>query len=199
MKYNFVFILTGCKATIVARNGTISSPAFGLENYPSNQECLYKIRNPGGQPLSLNFGNFDVDKSDFVQVFDGPTTSGLRLHSGNGFSSEMKPKITLTASTGEMLVRFMTDALHNNIGWEATFSAGNRYLKHSLMHSTYLLIYFRLSSSPAWSRSVSLKQRHSFRYHHNLQLSNWTRIRYRSQQINNAMYAGRKLVYQLHT
>ncbi|CAG9863735.1 unnamed protein product [Phyllotreta striolata] len=113
----------GCKATIVARNGTISSPAYGLENYPSNQECLYKIKNPGGQALSLNFGNFDVDKSDFVQVFDGTTTSGLRLHSGNGFTAVAKPKITLTASSGEMLVRFTTDALHNNVGWEATFSA----------------------------------------------------------------------------
>lgn len=68
----------GCKATIVARNATLTSPAFGLEKYPSNQDCLYKIRNPGGGPLSLNFQEFDVDKSDFVQVYDGPTTSGLR-------------------------------------------------------------------------------------------------------------------------
>ncbi|CAG9836717.1 unnamed protein product [Diabrotica balteata] len=113
----------GCKATIVAKNGTISSPAFGLENYPSNQECMYKIRNPGGQPLSLNFPHFEVDKSDFVQVYDGSTTSGLRLHSGNGFTTGTKPKITLTASSGEMLVRFVTDALHSNEGWEAVFSA----------------------------------------------------------------------------
>ncbi|XP_072385212.1 uncharacterized protein uif isoform X2 [Diabrotica undecimpunctata] len=113
----------GCKATIVAKNGTISSPAFGLENYPSNQECMYKIRNPGGQPLSLNFPHFEVDKSDFVQVYDGSTTSGLRLHSGNGFTTGTKPKITLTASSGEMLVRFVTDALHSDEGWEAVFSA----------------------------------------------------------------------------
>lgn len=44
------------------------SPAYGLSNYPSNQECIYKIRNPTGGPLSLNFENFDVDKTDFVQV-----------------------------------------------------------------------------------------------------------------------------------
>lgn len=62
----------------MARNGTITSPAYGLANYPSNQECLYKIRNPVGGALSLNFDDFDVDKSDFVQIFDGSTTSGLR-------------------------------------------------------------------------------------------------------------------------
>lgn len=49
-------------------NGTITSPAFGLTNYPSNQECLYKIKNPGGGALSLNFQAFDVDLSDYVQV-----------------------------------------------------------------------------------------------------------------------------------
>lgn len=36
------------------------------------------------------------------------------------------PKITLTASSGEMLVRFVSDALHSNKGWSATFSAGKR-------------------------------------------------------------------------
>lgn len=69
-----------------------------------------------------------MDKSDFVQVYDGASTTGLRLHSGNGFSANSKPKITLTASSGEMLLRFVTDALHDSIGWEATFSAGKQFL-----------------------------------------------------------------------
>lgn len=59
-----------------------------------------------------------------MQVYDGSSTSGLRLHPGNGFSATNNPKITLTASSGEMLIRFVTDALHNQEGWEATFSAG---------------------------------------------------------------------------
>lgn len=37
-------------------------------NYPSNQECLYKIKNPKGGALSLNFIDFDVHQTDFVQV-----------------------------------------------------------------------------------------------------------------------------------
>lgn len=85
--YFFARYTQGCKATIIARNGTITSPAFGLEHYPSNQECLYKIRNPIGGPLSLNFNDFDVDKSDFIQVFDGSTTSGLRWVQNFSFRS----------------------------------------------------------------------------------------------------------------
>lgn len=58
----------GCTAPIIGRNGTQISPAYGLTNYPSNQECLYKIKNPGGGPLSLNFNDFEVDKSDFIRL-----------------------------------------------------------------------------------------------------------------------------------
>lgn len=113
----------GCKATIIARNGTVSSPAYGLSDYPSNQECLFKIKNPSGGPLSLRFDTFNVHSTDYVQVFDGSSTTGLRLHSGEGFTGNTRPKITLTASSGEMLIKFATDALHNAEGWSATFSA----------------------------------------------------------------------------
>ncbi|KAL7042588.1 hypothetical protein ACKWTF_001212 [Chironomus riparius] len=113
----------GCKATINARNGTVSSPAFGLDDYPNNQECMFKIQNPAGGPLSLRFDDFKIHSSDFVQIYDGSTTNGLRLHSGNGFSGMQVPKLTLTASSGEMLIKFTSDALHSNRGWSATFSA----------------------------------------------------------------------------
>jgi len=58
----------GCKATIIARNGTVQSPSYGLNDYPNNQECLYKIKNPDRGPLSLKFTNFTVHKTDYVQV-----------------------------------------------------------------------------------------------------------------------------------
>lgn len=113
----------GCKATINARNGTVSSPAFGLEDYPNNQECLFKIQNPAGGALSLRFDEFKIHSSDFVQIYDGSTTNGLRLHSGNGFTGAQIPKLTLTASSGEILVKFNSDALHSSKGFSATFSA----------------------------------------------------------------------------
>ncbi|TMW45144.1 hypothetical protein DOY81_009775, partial [Sarcophaga bullata] len=62
--------IQGCKATISARNGTVTSPAFGLADYPKNQECFFTIRNSMGLPLSLKFDKFIVHKSDNVQVSD---------------------------------------------------------------------------------------------------------------------------------
>ena len=58
----------GCKATIIAKNGTVQSPSYGLNDYPNNQECLYKVKNPHGGPLSLKFTSFNVHKTDFIQV-----------------------------------------------------------------------------------------------------------------------------------
>lgn len=113
----------GCKATLQAYNGTVQSPAFGLSNYPTNQECLFKIQNPGQSPLSLRFDKFNLHPTDMVQVFDGSSISGLRLHSGNGFTGSTVPKLTLTASSGEMLIKFVSDSLHSANGWSATFSA----------------------------------------------------------------------------
>jgi hypothetical protein len=69
-------------------------------------------------------GTDDYNDICVYQVYDGATTSGLRLHPNNGFTFGSSPRITLTASSGEMLIRFVTDALHSSRGWNATFSAG---------------------------------------------------------------------------
>jgi len=73
--------------------------------------------------LDINFRSFTGNR----QIYDGSNTNGLRLHSGSGFTSDTRPKITLTAESGEMLVRFASDALHSNAGWQAEFSAGKPY------------------------------------------------------------------------
>lgn len=119
----------GCGATITALNGTVSSPAYDLSNYPNNQECFYRIKNPNGGPLSMRFERFNVHNSDKVQIYDGSSTSGLRLHPGDGFTGNSVPKIILTASSGSILVKFNTDALHNDKGWLAEFSADCPKLK----------------------------------------------------------------------
>lgn len=118
----------GCKATISAMNGTVESASYGLNNYPNNQECLYKVENPSGGPLSLKFVEFDVHKTDYVQVYDGSDINGLRLHPGVGFTTSARPKITLTAESGQMLIKFTSDALHNSAGWKADFSAGKIWI-----------------------------------------------------------------------
>lgn len=76
-------------------------------------------------PFSLQFSAFDVEEKDTIQVYDGMTSSqGIRLHSGNGFSANNPPSITLTADSGAMFLMFNSDPLRPAAGWSANFSAG---------------------------------------------------------------------------
>ncbi|KAG8179313.1 hypothetical protein JTE90_016418 [Oedothorax gibbosus] len=113
----------GCHVELTSNSGNISSPAFGVVNYPSNQECTYKITRPGGGPLSLRFNRFEVEQDDFIQVFDGDSPNGVRLHPGNGFSGLSRPSITMTASSGNIFVNFITNPMHTAPGWMGSFSA----------------------------------------------------------------------------
>ena len=58
----------GCNAIITKRNGTIHSPAFGSSNYPTNQECIIRIKDPQQGRLSLKFSDMDIHPTDMVQV-----------------------------------------------------------------------------------------------------------------------------------
>ncbi|XP_045124302.1 sushi, von Willebrand factor type A, EGF and pentraxin domain-containing protein 1-like isoform X1 [Portunus trituberculatus] len=115
---------SGCSISLEDTQGTITSPAYGIKDYPTNQECRYLLRRPGGGPLSLKFNSFNVKDKDTVQVFDGKTSSeGIRLHSGAGFSANNPPTITLTAASGAMVLLFNSDPLRSSVGWSANFSA----------------------------------------------------------------------------
>ncbi|CAL4150116.1 unnamed protein product [Meganyctiphanes norvegica] len=114
---------SGCAVTVEANNGTISSPAFGISDYPTNQECMYLIKRPTGGPLSLKFDQFMVEEKDTVKVYDGMNSEGIRLHPGSGFSAGNPPSIILTADSGAMFLKFDSDPLRPAQGWKATFSA----------------------------------------------------------------------------
>ncbi|KAF8796738.1 CUB and sushi domain-containing protein 1 [Argiope bruennichi] len=114
---------SGCHVELNSNSGNISSPAFGVVNYPSNQECTYRISRPGGGPLSLRFNRFEVAPDDFIQVYDGESATGVRLHPGEGFSGNSRPSITLTASSGNIFLNFLTNPMHTAAGWIASFSA----------------------------------------------------------------------------
>src|SRR5207248_995960 len=53
---------SGCEVEYVSPSGNISSPAFGVANYPTNQNCQYRLSRPGGGSLSIKFNDFDVAK-----------------------------------------------------------------------------------------------------------------------------------------
>ena len=114
---------SGCDLFLEAANGTIVSPGWDLGNYPFNLECDYHLRGPGGSPLSIRFEEFHVDETDSVQLYDGSSANGIKLHADNGFKGKTVPRSTVSASSGDLLLRFRSDPLRNDRGWKAVFSA----------------------------------------------------------------------------
>lgn len=68
MHIRFPIAFAGCEIEEVALAGNISSPAYGISNYPLNQVCTYRISLLGGGPVSLRFNEFYIAGDDFVQV-----------------------------------------------------------------------------------------------------------------------------------
>ena len=48
---------------------------------------------------------------------------GLKLHPGAGFTDEITPALTLTANTGRMLIKFISDGSEESNGFSALYSA----------------------------------------------------------------------------
>ena len=112
----------GCSSIIDTYNGTLSSPAYGIgAEYPANQDCVYRIRHPEGGKLSLLFSELNLHPTDKIEVTDGQ--NGLELHPSGGFTGSETPDYFLTADSGEMVLRFVTDAVKNNGRFLAQFSA----------------------------------------------------------------------------
>ena len=122
----------GCEIEYQSDSGNISSPAFGVEHYPPNQDCIYHLARPSGGSLSVKFGDFDVASDDTLMIYDGydERSGGAPLHPKTGFSNDHKPtSLVLTASSGRMTLNFKTNPMNSGRGWYAMFSADCPTLK----------------------------------------------------------------------
>lgn len=107
-------------------SGTISDGS-GENDYCSNINCQWLIQPPQATSVTLTFSEFDLEapsidgKSvyDFVEVYDGSTTSAPLLGSFAG--NALPPAITSTGGT--MLVRFSSDIAEVKQGWTAAFTS----------------------------------------------------------------------------
>ena len=88
----------GCDAIFNQANGTLESPAYGVEDYPPNQvgweivfkdyesttittqECTYRVRHPEGGRLSMRFNDLQLHSSDKIEVRD--RTAILEVETG---------------------------------------------------------------------------------------------------------------------
>lgn len=123
----------GCEINLFADKGVVTSPAFGVTNYPTNQNCIYHIsrEKPTEGSVSIVFNEFGVTNEDILQIYDGlDSSTAVPLHPSRGFGTKTKPTgLTLTASSGRMLLLFKTNAMKAARGWSANFSADCSPLK----------------------------------------------------------------------
>ncbi len=121
-----------CRTQVVLDAGEgVVSDGSGNSNYLPNTNCSWLIRPAGADSVTLTFTSFaTVQGSDYVDIYDGATTSAPRIGHFSGHS--LPPAVT--SSTGTMLVRFTTASTQTDQGWEATYSTGyndNDYLEYS--------------------------------------------------------------------
>ncbi|MEO0310368.1 MAG: hypothetical protein RIQ89_25 [Bacteroidota bacterium] len=88
-------------------------------NYLNNFACTYLIDPPGATSVTLTFAEFSTQaNNDLVYVYDGANSSGILLGT---FSGATLPP-TLTANSGKMFIRFITNSATTFPGWLASYT-----------------------------------------------------------------------------
>lgn len=108
-------------STLTAASGTFSDGS-GNSNYGCSADCKWLIQPPCASSISLNFTTFNTESGyDFVKVYNGSTTASPLLGTFSG--TNLPP--TLTASSGSMLVHFVSDGDGQRPGWSANYTSNS--------------------------------------------------------------------------
>jgi hypothetical protein len=106
--------------TTLTENSGSFEDGSGTNNYTNNSDCLWLIQPSGASNITLNFSSFNTESNcDFVRIYDGSSTSDPLL---GEFSGSSIPS-SITSTSGNMLVNFITDGSVVSTGWEAYYTS----------------------------------------------------------------------------
>ena len=92
-----------------------SDPGFA---YGPDLDCRWEINVPGASFVTFTFDRFDVEDGwDFVYIYDGLTTGDPLL---GAFTGNNIPQ-AVTSSSGQMLIRFVSDDIVQTDGWAGRY------------------------------------------------------------------------------
>ena len=104
--------------TITANSGILSDGS-GLANYANGLNCSWLIQPGTAGPIVISWNSFDTQAwSDYVYLHDG-TSAGAPIigsYTGNSLPAPV------TATSGSVFVRFVTNSSVNAAGWELNYS-----------------------------------------------------------------------------
>ncbi|KAG8537948.1 hypothetical protein GDO81_023519 [Engystomops pustulosus] len=112
-----------CGGKLEKPQGSITSPNWPENNYPSGVSCSWHIVAPKDQVVELSFGKFDIEEDsycryDYLAVFNGGMTDNN--HQIGKFCGDIPPK-TIYSDGNEMLVQFVSDLSVSADGFEAIY------------------------------------------------------------------------------
>lgn len=104
---------------------TLDSDSFNdgseLYDYNNGTNCRWHIKPTNGQPIRLNFNNFNTEAGkDVVKVYDPSTSPATLLASHSGTNIPQ----SVVSTSGEMMVIFQSNQNTTGTGWEAYYISG---------------------------------------------------------------------------
>jgi Zn-dependent metalloprotease len=109
----------GIVTTLNTASGTLSDGS-GTDKYANNANCAWLIQPTNAKTVTLNFTEFDTElNSDWVIIYDGSNNTAPVLGKFSG--STLPPSVTST--TGNMYVLFLSDEGLRANGWSANYTS----------------------------------------------------------------------------
>ncbi len=91
-------------------------------NYNDGDDCGFLIEPACAGKITFNISSFNFSANDYLQVYDGrDSVLGIPLHTGKGFTGSNIPGV-LTANSGALYIREMTDGSGNSAGFSASWN-----------------------------------------------------------------------------
>ncbi|KAL3289762.1 hypothetical protein HHI36_023157 [Cryptolaemus montrouzieri] len=119
---NFTFIRSKCGGKMTSPSGTITSPNYP-RNFNAGDRCEWLITTDENHVIDFEFEDIDLTTSpkclsNYVQVYDGPTTANGLLGQVCGNTVLNK---TYSSTTNQMLVVFKTSGYFTSLGFKANY------------------------------------------------------------------------------
>lgn len=109
----------GVATTLTTATGTLSDGS-GVEKYANNSNCAWLIQPTNAKTVALNFTAFDTELNyDGVIVYDGINNTAPIL---GKFTGTTLPS-SVTSTTGNMYVEFLSDEAIRANGWLANYTS----------------------------------------------------------------------------
>jgi hypothetical protein len=138
-----VFIPSGGSTTEIECSGVIMDDG-GPGNYSNNSDGSVTISPTGAIAVNLTFTAFQFDVADSLYLYDGPSQLSPLIGAYTG--STLPNGGSVSASSGSMTVRQVTDGAGVDVGFEATWDCQLDGIDASVLLDQNLSIYPNPSS-----------------------------------------------------